>query len=47
LPVTVDLQADALITYPPLKAHIDAVMRPLFERQEHEIPKVASMMLRA
>jgi predicted nucleotidyltransferase len=29
LPMKVDIQAYHLITYPPLKAHIDAVMLPL------------------
>ncbi len=29
LPFTVDVHAYHLISYPPLKAHIDAVMRPL------------------
>jgi predicted nucleotidyltransferase len=29
LPYTVDVHAYHLISYPPLKAHIDAVMKPL------------------
>ena len=32
LPFTVDLHAYHLITYPPLKAHIDAVMLPLIQQ---------------
>ena len=31
LPYTVDVQVYHLITYPPLKTHIDASMLPLFE----------------
>ncbi|MFN9789627.1 MAG: nucleotidyltransferase family protein [Holosporales bacterium] len=30
LPMRVDVVAYDLITYPPLKAHIDAVMQPLY-----------------
>jgi len=34
LAVDVDVVAYALIAYPALRAHIDAVMRPLFTRAE-------------
>ena len=30
LPMSVDVSAYHLIDYPPMKAHVDAVMRPLF-----------------
>jgi predicted nucleotidyltransferase len=30
LPMSVDVSAYHLIDYPPMKAHIDAVMKPLF-----------------
>ena len=32
LPVKVDVMAYHLIDYPPLKAHVTAVMRPLFSK---------------
>jgi predicted nucleotidyltransferase len=32
LPVSVDVTAFELIDYPPLKAHITAVMKPLFSK---------------
>jgi len=34
LPFTVDVQADRLIAYPPLKAHIASVKRPLFVQRD-------------
>ncbi len=34
LPVEVDVVAYDLVAYPPFKAHIDAVMRPLFEKRD-------------
>ena len=34
LPVKVDVLAYDHITYPPLKAHIDAMMQPLFTQAE-------------
>ncbi len=34
LPVKVDVSAYNLIDYPPLKAHIDEVMKVLFTREE-------------
>jgi uncharacterized protein len=34
LPVKVDLTAYSLITYPPLKTHIDAVMQVLFMAEQ-------------
>lgn len=34
LPIKVDVNAYSLITYPPLKEHIDAVMQPLFWKED-------------
>ncbi|CAO5673885.1 MAG: hypothetical protein CNLJKLNK_01372 [Holosporales bacterium] len=34
LPIKVDIQAYSLITYPPLKKHIDEFMKPLFLKEE-------------
>ena len=34
LPIKVDVQAYSLITYEPLKNHIDAVMKPLFMKKD-------------
>jgi predicted nucleotidyltransferase len=34
LPIKVDIQAYSLITYPPLKKHIDEVMKPLFIKND-------------
>ncbi len=34
LALEVDINAYDLIAYPPLKAHIDSTMQPLFERED-------------
>jgi len=34
LPVKVDINTYDLIKYPPLKAHIDSVMEPLFTKED-------------
>ena len=34
LPFSVDVKSYALTTYPPLKAHMDNVCKPLFSQQE-------------
>ncbi|MDE0331547.1 MAG: nucleotidyltransferase domain-containing protein [Nitrospinae bacterium] len=34
LPFSVDVKSYELTTYPPLKAHIDKVCKPLFTRQD-------------
>ncbi len=41
LPMTVDVNAYDLITYPPLKAHIDSTMTPLFTKDTFEKEDVA------
>jgi predicted nucleotidyltransferase len=34
LPFKVDVKSEALTVYPPLKAHVEAVCKPLFTQQE-------------
>ncbi len=34
LPFSVDVKSYELTTYPPLKAHMDKICKPLFSRQE-------------